>query len=124
MNCQRPGCPNPAEYEVGTVKVCGDDVLGTPDPDGAGAVPLPRSTTVYAPPGAVVPDRHVSGPSLRRMAAVLQRQGQIEPLQVYLDGDIFRTYERDAWGAEIAAAVQHLNWPTILLLVTDRWIES
>ena len=64
------------------------------------------------------------------MMDVLNKQGQIEPLQVKVYApampgyeESYITHERDAWGNVIVLAAQRLNWPTLLILVTERYID-
>jgi hypothetical protein len=54
------------------------------------------------------------------MVAVLQKQGQIEPLQVRdnLDGT-YTPYEQDVWSDPMILAARQLNWPTMLIGITD-----
>jgi nucleotide-binding universal stress UspA family protein len=67
--------------------------------------------------------------SIRKMEAVLTKQGQIEPLQVKLyvkrpsDGvEIFCTYHQDTHAADIVMAARNLGWPTLLVSVqTGRY---
>lgn len=65
---------------------------------------------------------------VRAMERTLQKQGQIEPLQVRLipslsEPDKYMPYEQDTWGNEIVVAARHLGWKTLLVLVTDRYIR-
>lgn len=73
--------------------------------------------------GEVIPNNESSLWHIRKMAEVLQRQGQIEPLQVYREGEFLRTFEQDAWGAETVIAARALQWPTLLVLITERYIR-
>jgi hypothetical protein len=58
---------------------------------------------------------------IRKMADVLQRQGQIEPLQVQSVDDKFITFECDTHGDDIVHAARYLGWSTILVCVTNRF---
>jgi hypothetical protein len=66
-------------------------------------------------------DPAMDGYSTRRMIKVLEKQGQIEPLQINRATN--KTYEQDPWGDEIWYAAKALSWDTILVLYTDKWIE-
>jgi len=59
---------------------------------------------------------------VNRMVKVLQRQGQIEPLQVQpYSPDMFITFREDTWGTEIIMAAKQLEWPTLLIVVMERY---
>lgn len=58
----------------------------------------------------------------KKMMTVLEKQGQIEPLQVWKDGDFFRTFKNDPHGSDIVHAANFLRWDTLLVLITDRYI--
>jgi nitrogen fixation/metabolism regulation signal transduction histidine kinase len=79
------------------------------------------------PASQVIPDRDTNTWSIRKMEQVLARQGQIEPLQVkfhHLNEDgtkIYVTHMEDAWGTEIVLAARNLGWPTLLILITERY---
>jgi hypothetical protein len=71
---------------------------------------------------------------VERMKKLLDRQGQIEPLQVKAvclnDNDLtdessvfYLTFEQDAWAKELVHAARALGWPTLLVCVTKRFIE-
>lgn len=81
----------------------------------------------YITPAHVIPTDNPSTYSIRKMEAVLARQGQIEPLQVRKirdNGDGTETYapfEQDAWGSEIVLAARNLGWSHILIVITDRY---
>jgi hypothetical protein len=71
---------------------------------------------------------------VERMKRVLKRDGQIEPLQVRAiclnDNDMtdensmfYLTFEQDAWAKEIVHAARALDWPTLLVCVTPKFIE-
>lgn len=62
-----------------------------------------------------------SAHAVRRMKAVLQRQGQIEPLQVRAHGDKFIPFAADAWGNEIIHAARELGWKDILIVVIEKY---
>ena len=78
---------------------------------------------LVVPIGKVIPDHEPSSWHIRKMADVLKKQGQIEPLQVYLDGNLYKTYGQDAWGAEIVQAALSLHWDTLLILITPRYLQ-
>lgn len=59
--------------------------------------------------------------SIRRMRTVLQRQGQIEPLQVKSVGDKFIPFSQDVWADEIIFAARALGWDTLLITVMKRY---
>jgi len=70
----------------------------------------------------VIPLADVSRYHVKKMKAVLERQGQIEPLQVRkLESGLYMTFERDAHGSEIVCAAQELGWPTILIVEMRRY---
>ena len=72
----------------------------------------------------VVPEHEPMEYYVNRMVKVLEKQGQIEPLQVKLDSDgNYVTFSQDAWGAEIVGAARKLGWPTLLIHVTNRYEE-
>ena len=57
-----------------------------------------------------------------KMKGVLERQGQIEPLQVRkLDSGLYMTFEQDAHGNDIVCAAQELGWPTLLIVEMRRF---
>lgn len=68
---------------------------------------------------------------INRMKAILQKQGQIEPLQVLPLPSInsayndllaeYTTFENDAHGDAIVVAARELKWPTILIVVLKRY---
>jgi hypothetical protein len=79
-----------------------------------------------------------SNRDIRVMKDVLNRQGQIEPLQVrvyhpaiydtdsngeefMLSGARYITCEEDVWGPAIVHAARHLGWPTLLICVVDKY---
>jgi len=59
--------------------------------------------------------------SVRRMKSTLVKQGQIEPLQVHAMGDKFLVFPADPWGSEIVYAARELAWPTLLVVVMNRY---
>lgn len=71
-------------------------------------IPLPDSSSAY---------------SVRKMKAVLLKQGQIEPLQVRAAGDSFSPFHADPWANEIIHAARELGWPTLLIGITDTYEE-
>lgn len=77
----------------------------------------------------IASDAHQSRYSIRKMESVLQRQGQIEPLQVkhYAtrdDGvDVFITCDEDVHGADIVMAARNLAWSTLLITVVQKYIQ-
>lgn len=59
----------------------------------------------------------------RKMKKVLERQGQIEPLQVKpLDDGRYEVFGNDPHGADILVAALELGWDNILILPTQKWI--
>jgi hypothetical protein len=62
---------------------------------------------------------------VRRMMAVLEKQGQIEPLQVRIASGVpqYRTFRQDTYGNEILMAARALGWPTILIVEMKRFEE-
>ena len=85
----------------------------------------------------VIPAHHVIVSSelettrhtIRKMEAVLSKQGQIEPLQVKQycirpsdSVEIFCTYHQDTHAADIVMAARNLGWPTLLVSIqTGRY---
>jgi hypothetical protein len=61
---------------------------------------------------------------VKRMKGVLQRQGQIEPLQVreHWSG-LYCTFSKDPWGSAMLVAAQELGWRTLLITVMQRYEE-
>ena len=59
--------------------------------------------------------------STRVMRDVLTRQGQIEPLQVTQEGEYFVPFACDVHADGIVYAALDLNWPTLLVVVTDKY---
>jgi len=62
------------------------------------------------------------------MAHVLQKQGQIEPLQVAeyvtVNGDTtYITHYNDPHGSDIVLAAARLGWTTLLVVVNTRYEE-
>ena len=62
-----------------------------------------------------------SKPSTRIMRRVLERQGQIEPLQVTSEGLYYVTFDCDVHADSIVAAARELGWNTLLIVVTDSY---
>lgn len=57
-----------------------------------------------------------------KMADVLRRQGQIEPLQVQVYApDVYITWHQDVHGNDIVQAAKLLGWPTLLVTVVNRF---
>jgi hypothetical protein len=55
------------------------------------------------------------------MKKVLEKQGQIIPLQVNKQSN--HTYFLDPWGDEIWYAAKDLGWDTLLVLFNERYEE-
>ena len=60
---------------------------------------------------------------IRRMVAVLEKQGQIEPLQVHATNDGYITFDNDVWGNAIVMAARALGWTTLLIVLMPRYKE-
>lgn len=58
---------------------------------------------------------------IKRMKAVLEKQGQIEPLQINPRTET--THRQDVWGDDLWYAAKDLGWDTILIVHTDRYQE-
>ena len=58
---------------------------------------------------------------VRKMKAVLMKQGQIEPLQVYKLDDNYLVFHDDPWGNEIIYAARELGWKTLLIVEMKRY---
>jgi hypothetical protein len=67
--------------------------------------------------GVVSPSRH----EVVRMRGVLERQGQIEPLQVRRSLTGFITFPQDVWAPAIVQAARELGWPTLLIAEMGRY---
>jgi len=62
--------------------------------------------------------------SIRKMEAVLNKQGQIEPLQVRVVApNKYETFAQDTHGNDIIAAAYNLGWPTVIITVVTRYIS-
>ena len=71
----------------------------------------------------VIPDTDPSKRDIRIMADVLNKQGQIEPLQVRTySPEKFITCYQDAHGSSIVRAAQLLGWKTLLILEVNKYI--
>ena len=66
---------------------------------------------------------------LKKMKDVLEKQGQIEPLQVqsmkvFKDG-LFQfcyvPFEEDVYAEDIILAARELKWPTLLIVEMDKY---
>jgi nitrogen fixation/metabolism regulation signal transduction histidine kinase len=77
----------------------------------------------------IATDVHTSRHTVRKMEAVLSKQGQIEPLQVRLyatrdDGvNVYITCDEDVHATDIVLAARNLAWSTLLVLVVDKYIQ-
>lgn len=60
---------------------------------------------------------------VKKTAAVLTKQGQIEPLQVTEVNGMYRVHGEEPYGDEILKAAHLLGWPTLLIVVTERYIR-
>lgn len=70
----------------------------------------------------VVPLSDSSSPwAVRKMRETLQKQGQIEPLQVHKVGDSYVVFHDDPWGNEIVYAARELGWDTLLIVEMKRY---
>ena len=58
---------------------------------------------------------------VRKMREVLQKQGQIEPLQVCVVDGKYVTFDQDPWGESIIAAAKELGWTTLLVVEMRRY---
>lgn len=59
--------------------------------------------------------------SIRKMAKVLEKQGQIEPLQVKeIAPNLYETFEYDVHGIAIVLAAHYLQWTTLLIHVIEE----
>jgi hypothetical protein len=64
--------------------------------------------------------------AIRKMKRTLEKQGQIEPLQVRLIRgfgmpDSYTIFHDDPWGNEILWAARELGWKTILIVEMQRY---
>lgn len=75
----------------------------------------------------IATDAGVTRHTVRKMESVLNKQGQIEPLQVkhYAtrdDGvDVFITCDDDVHATDIVLAARNLGWPTLLVAVVQKY---
>lgn len=58
---------------------------------------------------------------VRKMRKVLEKQGQIEPLQVYRFDGKYHAFDQDPWGESIIAAARQLGWTTLLVVEMRRY---
>lgn len=71
----------------------------------------------------VKPSPKRGGPSsfdVKKMKLVLDKQGQIEPLQIH--DETHEVFEEDPWGNEILQAAIDLGWDTLLVTYEHRYI--
>lgn len=73
--------------------------------------------------GKVFPSYIAPTYSVRRMTAVLLKQGQIEPLQVRPTVSGYATFAEDTHGNDILCAARTLGWPTVLITVVPKFIQ-
>lgn len=59
--------------------------------------------------------------AVAKMKAVLQKQGQIEPLQVRRAGSKFVVFSQDPWANEIIYAARELGWTTLLVVEMKKY---
>jgi len=83
--------------------------------------------TQIVPLKQVIPSGNSYNYTIQKMAHVLQKQGQIEPLQVaeycIQDGSwVYVTHYNDPHGSDIALAAARLGWTTLLVVVNTRYI--
>ena len=73
---------------------------------------------------------NISNWHINKMVTVLQKQGQIEPLQVYpislRDNDTIKycVYLQDSHGHEIVCAAKRLGWDTLLIVETNKYLDN
>jgi hypothetical protein len=82
--------------------------------------------SIVVPIKQVIPHTDSTFRNVVKMAHVLRKQGQIEPLQVQVyepTGPTYITFQNDIHGAEIANAAKFLEWDTLLIVVVDRFQE-
>lgn len=65
---------------------------------------------------SVLHDMTPTSYSVRKMRVVLEKQGQIEPLQVMRAYGRYFTFHDDPHGTEIVHAARQLGWPTLLVV--------
>ena len=85
------------------------------------AGPSERDGIQVVPIDAVKPWSSSRPWSTYKMKKVLEKQGQIIPLQVNKQSN--HTYFLDPWGDEIWYAAKDLGWDTLLVLFNDRFEE-
>lgn len=59
--------------------------------------------------------------AIKKMVKVLEKQGQIEPLQVQECNGLYSCFSHDLNGQEILLAAKYLEWPTILVCVMEKY---
>ena len=59
--------------------------------------------------------------AVQRVKAVLEKQGQIEPLQVYKFDEHYLVFHDDPWGNEIVYAARELGWTTLLIQEMEKY---
>jgi hypothetical protein len=67
---------------------------------------------------------HSSPTAVRKMKAVLEKQGQIVPLQVRrISDDCYVVFHADPWANELIRAAHELGWTTLLITEMRRYEE-
>lgn len=79
-------------------------------------------STQIVPASLVIPLSDSSSRyAVRKMKDVLLKQGQIEPLQVRAMDKYYIVWHDDPWGNEVVYAARELGWPTLLVVVTNKY---
>ena len=71
----------------------------------------------------VIPCDKYSSFFTRKMKRVLEKQGQIEPLQVRKYAGEYHVFPQDVHGSEIVYAARELGWDTLLVVVMEKFKE-
>jgi hypothetical protein len=58
---------------------------------------------------------------VKKMKAALEKQGQIEPLQVQPHENGYTLFSEDPWGNETVQAARELGWKTLLVVEMRRY---
>jgi len=62
--------------------------------------------------------------SVKKVMAILDKQGQIEPMQVKVLGpDSYTTFEHDPWSDTRILAAKQLGWKTLLIAPMHKYEE-
>ena len=77
--------------------------------------------TSVVPINNVIPLRDPVKSDIHRMISTLQKQGQIEPLQVSAVYGDYRPFHEDVWADAIICAARELGWNTLLITTMTKY---